>query len=252
MKVLFVGAGPGDPELLTIKAHRILSSCKICVYAGSLVSPSVLELIPPDAQKHDSAEMSLEETTEVCRRGRDLNVDVVRLHSGDPSIYGAIREQMNELDKLGIEYDVVPGVSSFQASAAALKTELTAPEISQTIILTRTSGRTPMPDRQELEILAKTHSTLCLFLSVHKLKESAEVLAKEYGPDCPVGIVYRASWPDQKIIRGTLRNIAGKIPEGEMKKTAMIVVGHALSREIPRSKLYDPEFTHEYRIGTVQ
>ena len=169
MIVHFVGAGPGDPELLTLKAARLLSACRICVYAGSLVSPGVLALIPAEAERHDSARMSHDEVVAVYKDARERGIDVVRLHSGDPSIYGATREQMNALDALGIPYDVCPGVSSFQAAAAALKTELTAPEVSQTIILTRTAGRTPLPEEQELDRIARTHATLCIFLSIEKL-----------------------------------------------------------------------------------
>jgi len=244
-----VGAGPGDPELLTVKAERILRSCRICIYAGSLVNPAVLRLVPSTAEVHDSATLGLPEITALFRDANRRDIDVVRLHSGDPSIYGAIREQMNELDSWGIEYDVVPGISSFQAAAAALRTELTAPEVAQTIILTRTSGRTPMPQDQELRVLAQTRSTLCIFLSVHKLESVANILAEHYGEDCPAAVVYRASWPDQQVIRGSLADIARKISSTGIKKTAMIVVGHALSRDIPASKLYDPAFSHEYREG---
>ncbi|MBI5571212.1 MAG: precorrin-4 C(11)-methyltransferase [Desulfomonile tiedjei] len=249
MKVYFVGAGPGDPELITVKAQRLLQNCQICIYAGSLVSPAVLELVPHHAEKHDSASLDLDEIVAIVRDAARRDIDVVRVHSGDPSIYGAIREQMTELDRLGIEYEVVPGVSSFQAAAAALKSELTAPEIAQTIILTRTSGRTPMPAEQDLEILAATHATLCVFLSAHKIEGVAETLARHYGRECPAAVVYRASWPDQQIIRGTLADIAEKLSAAGIRKTAMIVVGHALSRDVPASKLYDPAFTHEYRTG---
>jgi len=252
MKVIFVGAGPGDPELLTLKAARLLQSCRCCVYAGSLVSPEVLSLLPPDAEKHDSAGMTLEETTAVCRRAQENNIDVVRLHTGDPSIYGAIREQMVELDKLGIAYDVVPGVSSFQAAAASLKTELTAPEVSQTIILTRAAGRTPVPAEQDLEQLAQTHATLCIFLSVQNMGEVAKTLARHYGEECPVAVVYRASWPDEKIIRGTLANIGGLVAEERISKTAMIVVGRALERVGAVSRLYSSQFSHEYRKATAE
>ena len=154
MKVIFVGAGPGDPDLLTLKAQKLLRRCRCCIYAGSLVSPAVIALLPRKARKHDSAQLALGEIIAICRKARDQGMDVVRLHSGDPSIYGAIREQMNELDRLGIAYEVVPGVSSFQAAAAALKTELTAPEVSQTIILTRVAGRTGVPREQSLSRLA--------------------------------------------------------------------------------------------------
>jgi len=247
MKVFFVGAGPGDPELLTLKAHRLLTECRICIYAGSLVNPEVVRLIPFRAERHDSAELDLEEIVTLFRDAKDRGIDVVRLHSGDPSIYGAIREQMNELDQLGIDYEVVPGVSSFQAAAAALRTELTAPEVAQTVILTRMSGRTPVPPEQDLDVLARTHATLCLFLSAHRMQEVSARLAEHYGKQCPVALVYRASWPDEQIIRGTLEDIAGKIAASGIRKTAMIVVGHALSRDIPVSKLYDAGFSHEYR-----
>ncbi len=249
MKVYFVGAGPGDPELLTVKARRLLERCRVCVYAGSLVSPEVVGLLPVDAEKHDSAGMNLEEITAVFTRARDADRDVVRLHSGDPSIYGAIREQMNALDREGIEYEVIPGVSSFQAAAAALRTELTAPEVSQTVILTRTAGRTPVPDHQDLATLGASRGTLCIFLSVRGIADAADALKGSYGSDCPAAVVYRASWPDQKIIRGTLADIAEKTETEGVTKTAMIVVGWALGREGPASKLYDPKFSHGRREG---
>lgn len=248
MKVIFVGAGPGDPELMTIKARRLVESCSVLIYAGSLVSDEVLNLTPESAQKHDSAKMSLDDIMEVIRDAKDKNLDVVRLHSGDPSIYGAIREQIIELDKLGVEYEVVPGVSSFQASAAALCAELTAPEISQTITLTRAAGRTPVPDEQSLEALGKTRATLCVFLSVDKLGDVARKLEPSYGEQCPVAVVYRASWPDQRIFRGTLADIADTVRSAGVKKTAMIIVGWALDADNATvSRLYAKEFSHEYR-----
>jgi precorrin-4/cobalt-precorrin-4 C11-methyltransferase len=249
MKVFFVGAGPGDPELLTIKADRLLRSCRCCIYAGSLVSPGVVDLLPEGAERHDSASMSLDEIVSVFREAHSREIDVVRLHSGDPSIYGAIREQMNELDRLGIGYEVVPGISSFQAAAAALQTELTAPEVAQTIILTRTSGRTPLPPEQELDRLAQTQATLCIFLSTGQIEKVTRTLAQYYGEDCPAAVVYRASWPEQKIIEGTLDDIAAKTISEGIKRTAMIIVGRALSRDIPASKLYDQGFSHGYRVG---
>jgi precorrin-4/cobalt-precorrin-4 C11-methyltransferase len=247
MKVIFVGAGPGNPDLLTVKAKKLLEGCQICVYAGSLVSPEVVGLVPDRCELHDSAGMTLEEIEAVFVTGQQQGIDVIRLHTGDPSIYGAIREQMNVLDRLGIEYEVIPGVSSFQAAAAALKTELTVPEISQTVILSRTSGRTPMPAMQELEHLARTESTLCLFLSVHKLAQVAEELAQYYGTDCPIGVIFHASWPDELVIKGTLADIAPKVEVAKVTKTAMIIVGQALSRDLPVSKLYHRHFSHGYR-----
>ncbi len=247
MIVHFVGAGPGDPELLTLKAARLLSACRICVYAGSLVSPGVLALIPAEAERHDSARMSHDEVVAVYRDAKTRRIDVVRLHSGDPSIYGATREQMNALDALGIPYDVCPGVSSFQAAAASLRAELTAPEISQTIVLTRTAGRTPLPEEQELDRIARTHATLCIFLSAAKIREVAETLTGHYGVDCPAAVVHRASWPEERIIRGTLADIAAKTEAEDIGSTALIVVGRALSRDVPASKLYDPAFSHGFR-----
>jgi precorrin-4/cobalt-precorrin-4 C11-methyltransferase len=249
MKVIFVGAGPGDPELLTLKGAKLLRNCHCCIYAGSLVSPQVLELLPEEADKYDSASMNLDQMVDVYRDAQTRDMDVIRLHTGDPSIYGAIREQMNELDKLGIMYEVVPGVSSFQAAAAALKTELTAPEVSQTIVLTRISGRTPVPESQELTKLAQAQVTLCLFLSVDRMRDLVQALAPHYGESCPVAVVYRASWPDQKILSGTLADIAEKVESEKITKTAMIIVGRALDRDIPNSLLYDRKFTHGYRKG---
>ena len=249
MRVFFVGAGPGDPELLTLMAARLLTNCRICIYAGSLVSPEVMDMVSGKAERHDSAAMSLEEIIRVCSDGKERNIDVVRLHSGDPSIYGAIREQMNELDRLDIPYEVVPGVSSFQAAAAALQTELTAPEVAQTIILTRTSGRTPMPAEQKLEKLAQSQATLCIFLSGHKIEDVVITLADSYGLDCPAAVVYHASWPDQKLVRGVLEDIAEKVRIAEFGQTSLIIVGRALARDIPASKLYDAAFTHKFREG---
>jgi precorrin-4/cobalt-precorrin-4 C11-methyltransferase len=247
MQVTVVGAGPGDPELLTVRAARLLRECRCCIYAGSLISPAVLALLPATAATHDSAGMTLAEIVQVYREAQAQDIDVVRLHSGDPSIYGAIREQMRELDVLGIPYRVVPGVSAFQAAAAALRTELTAPEISQTITLTRVGGRTPVPPVQALERLAATRATLCLYLSVQKLEELARTLAAVYGPDCPAAVVYRASWPDQKIVRATLGTLAGQVAAAGIGRTALVVVGEALAASGPASRLYDAGFSHGYR-----
>jgi precorrin-4/cobalt-precorrin-4 C11-methyltransferase len=247
MKVYFVGAGPGDPDLLTRKAERLLSSCLCCVYAGSLVSPDVLALLPTQAERYDSAKLSLDEIVAIFRAAHANNRDVVRLHSGDPSIYGAIAEQMRELDLLGITYEIVPGVSCFQAAAAALKVELTAPEVAQTIVLTRVGGRTPLPRAQELDRLAETQATLCIFLSIHKVDEVATTLSPHYGSDCPAAVVFRASWPDQKVLRGTLADIATRTAIVGIDRTALIVVGRALAREAAVSKLYDDTFAHGYR-----
>lgn len=249
MKVYFVGAGPGDPELLTVRGERLLRSCRCCIYAGSLVSPAVLDLLPPGSKRHDSSALSLEDMVNIFREAKRDEIDVVRLHSGDPSIYGAIREQMNELDRLGIEYEVVPGVSSFQAAAAVLKTELTVPQIAQTIVLTRASGRTAVPGEQDLNELARSKATLCIFLSIDQIERVTEVLIPHYGEGCPAAVVYRASWPDQTVITGILGDIGQKVRDGGFRKSAIIIVGQALSRDVPASRLYDGSFSHGCRKG---
>ena len=250
MRVYFVGAGPGDPDLLTVKARRLLESARCCIYAGSLVNPDLLGLLPAGARRHDSAGMDLEQIVAVIRQARADGVDVIRLHTGEPSIYGAIGEQMDALDCLGVEYEVVPGISSFQAAAAALKTELTAPGLAQTIILTRTAGRTPMPAAEDLSRLAQSRATLCIFLSSDKMADVAAALSPHYGPECPAAAVYHASWKDQKVIRGTLADIAGAMRDAGIARTAVVIVGHALTRPLAEaSKLYDRAFTHGYRKG---
>jgi precorrin-4/cobalt-precorrin-4 C11-methyltransferase len=251
MAVFFVGAGPGDPELLTCKGRRLLEQAAVCIYAGSLINPVLLELLPTDAKRYDSATMTLEQTVEVMRTAEADGVDTIRLHSGEPSIYGAIREQMNLLDRYGISYQVVPGISAFQAAAAALATELTAPEVSQTVILTRTAGRTPMPEKEVLEHLAASRSTLCIYLSTHKIDKVSETLKPFYGADCPAAVIYHASWPDQQIISGNLADIAEKVRLAGIQKSALIMVGDALGRDIPASKLYDASFSHQYRTATA-
>lgn len=248
MRVYFVGAGPGDPELLTVKAQRLLKDCRFCIYAGSLVSPAVLELLPVQAERYDSAALDLDQIVELFTAARTRGLDVVRLHTGEPALFGAIGEQMDALDALGIDYEVVPGVSSFQAAAAELRVELTAPDIAQTVILTRVAGRTPVPEPQSIQRLAASQATLCLFLSVDKIDEIVATLAPHYGEDCPAAVVFRASWPDQNVVRGTIRDIAARVREQGISRTAMVLVGHALQRPLPHaSRLYDPQFTHGYR-----
>jgi precorrin-4/cobalt-precorrin-4 C11-methyltransferase len=249
MMVYLVGAGPGDPDLLTRKGFRLIRSTRCCIYAGSLVGQGVLDLIPKKAERHDSAVLSLEQIVGIVKEARDRNLDVLRLHSGDPSIYGAMSEQINAFHQLGVGCQVVPGVSSFQASAAALQVELTAPEVAQTIILTRASGRTPLPESQELARLAPSRATLCLFLSVQKIESIALTLREYYGPRCPAAVVHRASLPDERIITGNLEDIAEKTIKENINKTAMILVGEALAKEAPASKLYDRDFSHGYRTS---
>jgi precorrin-4/cobalt-precorrin-4 C11-methyltransferase len=252
MKVYFVGAGPGDPELLTVKARRLLENARLCIYAGSLVNPELLRFLPAEAERHDSAAMNLEQIVALFQEADRRQIDVVRLHTGEPSIYGAIGEQMDALDRLGIAYEVVPGISAFQAAAAALQVELTAPEIAQTVILTRAPGRTPMPASEDLSRLAQSRATLCIFLSTDRLGELTAVLAEHYGADCPAALIYHASWPDEKIIRGTLADVAERTGAEGITRTAIFLVGQALARPAPRvSKLYDKTFGHGFRRGTA-
>lgn len=245
MKVFFVGAGPGDPELLTRKAERLLRQAPICIYAGSLVNPALLELLPPAAEKHNSAHLTHPQVIELMRDACQRNLNVVRLHTGDPSIYGAIGEQIEALERHGIDYEVVPGVSAFQGAAAALGWELTLPEIAQSIVLTRTPGRTPMPESQSLENFARTGATLCLFLSAHGIAEHAHALAAHYGPACPAALVYHATWDDEQIIRGTLNDIGAKVKAAGISKTALFIVRRETCGA--RSHLYDPNFKHGFR-----
>ena len=247
MKVYFIGAGPGDPELITVKGKRIIESSGYCIYAGSLVNKDILNYCSDSTKIYDSASMALDEIIKVMEEANDKNVDVARVHTGDPSIYGAIQEQMSELDKREIDYEVVPGVSSFLAAASALKQELTLPGVSQTIIITRIEGRTPVPETEKLEVLSKTKATLCIFLSVKEIKRVAEILKPAYGNDCPVAIVYKASWSDEKIINTDLDNVVEATIQNDIKKTAMIIVGEVLSRNFEYSKLYDKHFKHSYR-----
>ena len=245
--VVFLGAGPGDPELITLKGRRLLDQADLVVYAGSLVNAALLDGI--SAACHDSASMDLEEIMRLLAHGYQSNQRVVRLHTGDPSIYGAIREQMQWLDQQAIPYEVVPGVSSAFAAAAALKKELTVPEITQTVIFTRQAGRTPVPEPESLRNLARAQATMCIFLSVSMIDRVVDDLtAGGYPAATPVAVVERASWPDQLVLRGTLADIADTVRKSQVKKTAMIVVGPALAEESRiASKLYDAAFSHEYR-----
>jgi precorrin-4/cobalt-precorrin-4 C11-methyltransferase len=250
MKVWFVGAGPGDPELLTIKAHRLLSQCQCCIWAGSLVNPDILKIVPDKAAIYDSAKLPLDEIIAIMSEYHSKNTDVIRLHTGEPSLFGAIGEQIIELEKLGIDHEIVPGISSFQASAAIVKTELTMPDISQTVIITRTEGRTPMPSTQSLEQIGPLKATLCIFLSIDKIDSVLKRLAPFYGESCPAVAIYHASWPDQKVVRGTIENLARKAHEAGMSRTGMILVGEALGKSTNKSKLYDSTFSHGFRKGS--
>lgn len=248
MQVFIVGAGPGDPELITVKGQRLLSEADTVIYAGSLVNPALLSLVKQGAKIYNSASMTLDQVIEVIEKSVLLGEKVVRLHTGDPSIYGAIQEQMDELNKRNIEYKVVPGVSSFLAAAAALKQEYTLPEISQTVIITRNEGRTPVPEKERLVSLASHNATMCIFLSVHMLENVVnELITGGYSADTPIAIVYKASWPEEKIIRATLETIVTKIKDTDINRTAMIVVGQCLDTDYALSRLYAPEFGHMYR-----
>lgn len=248
MQIYFIGAGPGDPELITVKGQRLLGEADIVIYAGSLVNPALLSLVKQGSQIYNSASMTLEEVINVMLAGVKENKMVVRLHTGDPSIYGAIQEQMDELDKHNIEYKVIPGVSSFLATAAALKQEYTLPDVSQTVIVTRIEGRTPVPEKESLASLASHNATMCIFLSVHMIEEVvAELIKGGYDENTPIAIVQKASWPEEKIVRGTLSDIAQKIKENDIMRTAMIVVGKCLDTSYSLSRLYAPEFGHMYR-----
>lgn len=247
MTVYFVGAGPGDPKLITVLGRELLQRARVCIWAGSLVNPALLELLPPDAAVYDSAKLTLDEIVEHCAAAQSKGLDVVRLHTGDPSLYGAIREQQQRLDALGIPWQVVPGVSSFQGAAAALGIELTVPELCQSVVLTRLGGRTPMPASESIDAFARTGATLCLFLSVDALSRIATELGPILGEDCPVAIVYRASWPDQRIVRGTLATITEQAEAAGIGRQAMVIIGRALTSGGPESRLYAQGFAHGYR-----
>ncbi len=251
-KVYFIGAGPGDPELITVKGQRLIAEADVIIYAGSLVNPEILKYGRDDAEIYNSATMNLDEVLDVEIRAVREGKTVARVHTGDPAIYGAIQEQMDGLRAAGIEdFEVVPGVSSFLASAAALKQEYTLPNVSQTIIITRMEGRTPMPPKEKLVSLAQHQATMCIFLSVQAIDEVMKQLTDGgYAPDTPVAIVVRATWPDQKILRGTIATIADIIHDAGVTRQAMIIVGRVLDSEYDLSKLYDSKFTTMFRKGT--
>jgi precorrin-4/cobalt-precorrin-4 C11-methyltransferase len=249
--IIFLGAGPGDPELLTLKGRRLLDEADVIVYAGSLVNPALLDGV--QAAVYDSAGMTLEAVLAVLVAAWQQGKKVVRLHTGDPSLYGAIREQMQRLTQESIPYEVVPGVSSAFAAAAAIKAELTVPEVTQTVIFTRLGGRTTVPEREALRNLAAIQASMCIFLSVGKIEQVvAELLAGGYSPDTAAAVVEKASWPEQRLVLGTLADIAAQVNASDIRKTAMILVGAALSNaETATSKLYDAGFSHGCRAGSV-
>ncbi|SCK00812.1 Cobalt-precorrin-4 C(11)-methyltransferase [uncultured Eubacterium sp.] len=244
--IYFIGAGPGAADLITVRGAELLKKADVIIYAGSLVNPALLDYAKEGCQIFNSAKMTLEEVIEVMKKNKEK--DVVRLHTGDPCIYGAIREQMDILDRESLEYVSVPGVSSFIGAAAALNAEYTLPNVSQTVILTRMAGRTPVPEKEEISKLASHGATMVVFLTSTMLAElSARLIEGGYAPDSPAAIVYKATWPDEKVVRTTVENIAKAAEENGINKMALIMVGGFLGSEYERSKLYDPSFTHLFR-----
>ncbi|MFA7414918.1 MAG: precorrin-4 C(11)-methyltransferase [Rhizobium sp.] len=249
MTVYFIGAGPGAPDLITVRGLRLIERCPVCLYAGSLVPEEIVHAAPEGAIVKDTAPMHLDAIVAEMEAAHARGEDVARVHSGDPSIYGAIAEQMRRLEALGIPYDVVPGVPAFAATAARLKTELTLPEIAQTIIITRTEMKaSSMPEFETLEILGKSRATLAIHLSIRNLPHIREVLTPYYGEDCPVIIAYRATWPDEQFIRTTLKDMQAAVREAKITRTALIMVGMVFGHvEFRDSDLYNSQFSHVLR-----
>lgn len=250
--VNFVGAGCGAADLITVRGKSLIEQADVIVYAGSLVNPQLLEYAKKDCQIHNSAYMTLEQVIDVIKAAEHEKKMTVRLHTGDPSLYGAIREQMDRLDELGIKYDICPGVSSFCGAAAALRAEYTLPDVSQTVIITRMAGRTPVPEKESIAALAAHNATMVIFLSTGLLKElSAELIRGGYKPDTPAAIVYKASWADQKVCRCTVKDLAQTAADNGITKTALICVGYFLGNDYSLSKLYDKSFETEFRKAEI-
>lgn len=250
MKVYFIGAGPGDPDLITVKAKGLIERCRVCLFAGSLVPEAVVSFAPQGAIVKDTATMTLDDTHAEILAARDCGEDVARVHSGDPSLYGAIAEQIRRLNKDGIAYEIIPGVPAYAAMAAAIGQELTIPEIAQSIVLTRMSMQsTSMPAGETLENFGRTGATLAIHLAIRNMREIERQLIPHYGEDCPVVVGYRVGWPDQSIIRGTLADIRKKVRKEKITRTALILVGPALAVSINfrDSALYDPQTPHVLR-----
>lgn len=244
----FVGAGPGAPDLITLRGAELLKKTDVIIYAGSLVNPALLQYAKPGCQVYNSAEMTLEEVIDVMKDAEAKDLDTVRLHTGDASLYGAIREQMDLLDELEIEYEDVPGVSSFSGAAAALNAEYTLPDVSQSVVITRMAGRTPVPEKESIRSFAEHDCTMVIFLSTGLLEEvSQELMEGGYDADAPAAIVYKATWPEEKVVRCTVSTLAQAAKDNGITKTALILVGGFLGSEYERSKLYDPTFTTEFR-----
>lgn len=248
MKVYIIGAGPGDPDLITVKGAKLIEKCPVVFYTGSLVPKAVIERADKGALVLDSSGMTLDEIMDVFSQAQKEDKDVARVHTGDPLIYGSTAEQMRRLDQMGISWEIISGVSSFSASAAAIGKELTLPEISQSIVLTRMEGRTSMPEGERLIDFAKTGATLALYLSVGLIKKLVEELKTIFDDSHPVIVVHRASWPDEKIIKGDLSDIVQKVRQEKVKSTAIILTGKVLNTEdFPDSRLYSKDFFHAFR-----
>ena len=249
MRVHFIGAGPGAPDLITLRGRDLIARCPVCLYAGSLVPKALLDHCPPGARIVDTAPLSLDEIMAEIMQATAAGEDVARLHSGDLSIWSALGEQLRRLDALKITYTVTPGVPSFSAAAAALGRELTLPGLAQSVVLTRTSGRaSAMPETEQLSLFAQSRATLAIHLSIHVLDKVVDELRPHYGQDCPVAVVYRASWPDQLIVTGTLATIVDQVATAAMERTALILVGRALAAEDFRdSALYDADYQRRFR-----
>lgn len=253
MRVYIIGGGPGDPKLLTLRGAELIASCGVVMYTGSLVPREVIGRARADAVVIDSSKLTLDEIVEHIVAARDAGEDVARVHTGDPAVFGSTAEQMRRLEALGIECEIVPGVSSFTAAAAALGKELTLPELTQTVILTRAEGRTPMPDGERLADLARHGATLALFLSIGLLDEVVAALVPAYGADCPIAVVHKASCPDQKIVRGTLADVVAKVREARIKTQSMILVGRVLTAtDFAESRLYAADFSHRFRKSRIR
>lgn len=251
--IKFVGAGPGDPELITVKGRNALAEAGLVVYAGSLVPKALLSWTPDGCEHVNSAPLNLEEIVERMIFAHQTGRKVVRLHTGDPSLYGAIAEQIAVLKEKNIPFQVIPGVTAAFAAAAAMGIEYTLPEVTQTLILTRMAGRTPVPEAEALASLARHRASMAVYLSIGMIDEVAEILASAYGPDAPAAVAYRVSQPDEKIIPGTVKQLPGIAKKENIRKTALILVGSAVDQALqagsPVSRLYAPEFAHEYRSG---
>jgi len=246
--VHFVGAGSGAVDLITVRGARLLGEADVVIYAGSLVNPELLSYTREDCEIYDSAKMTLEQVIGVIKEAEKDNKMTVRLHTGDSSIYGAVREQFDELQKLGIAYDVCPGVSSFCGAAASLKTEYTLPDVSQSVIITRAAGRTPVPERESIRSLAAHQSTMVLFLSTSLTKQlQDELMAGGYQEDTPAAVVYKATWPEEKIFRCTVGTLHKTVTENALTKTSLIIVGNCMGDKYLRSMLYHPGFSTEFR-----